>query len=305
MDSHTDIAFCVDRHNLSQVAVVIDSILEHLGPGPALTFHVVYDGPIDRTVESFARRALGGQHRLHLVRAPRHPFGSLLEFDHVTASALLKLWLADLLPGCERVLYLDADTLVLRDLRPLLATPLGDSVAGAVVDYGLLAAAEHERKLGVDDHRRHIREVLRRDPDDFTYVNSGVLLLDLAALRREDFADRATRLVLDQAHHFRWRDQDALNLLLGDRIGLLDPRWNALVWHLEREERRHHARSAERMVAALQRRDPWIAHLTGPCKPWLHLIDLPYYRHWWRQAFRTSPRWYARYLQLWLGGRRA
>lgn len=297
MPACTDIVFCIDNHNLLQVSVVIDSILEHLAPGAELTFHVIYDGARDRAAARFARRQLG-DHRLCFIQADAHPFGELPLLDHVTAAALLKLRLGELLPDVDRVLYLDADTLVLRDLRPLLATDLGTFVAAAVVDYGLHAAAEHERQVGVDDHRRHIRESLGRDPDDFIYVNSGVLLLDLATLRRESFAERATRLVLDRPARFRWRDQDAFNLLLEGRIGLLDPRWNVLVWHLECEERRHFARPAEKLVGALQRRDPWIVHLTGPAKPWLQFVDLPAYRLWWHQAFRTSPRWYATYLRL-------
>jgi len=300
----TDIAFCVDRRNLPHLAVVIDSIWEHLGPGPALTFHSIYDGPPDGPATRFVRRPVG-PHRVRLVHAAEHPFGALPMLDHVSAAALLRLRLGELLPAVDRVLYLDADMLVLRDLRPLLATDLSHALAAAVIDYGLHAATEHERQLGAGDHRRHVRETLGWDPDDFTYVNAGLLLLDLAALRRDDFAERATRLVLDHPSRFLWRDQDAVNLLLAGRIRLLDPRWNALVWHLEREERRHFARPAERVVAALQRRDPWILHLTGLYKPWLRLVDLPAYRLWWRQAFRTSPRWYASYLWLLLTRRRA
>jgi lipopolysaccharide biosynthesis glycosyltransferase len=299
----TDIAFCVDKRNLPQLAVVIDSILEHLGPGDPLTFHIVYDGEPDRSVARFAGRS-AGRHRIRIVQA-QHPFGVLPMFDHVTAAALLRLQLGKLLPDTDRVLYLDADMLVLRDLRPLLATELGNSAAAAVVDYGLHAATHHERQLGADDHRRHVREVLGWDPDAYTYVNAGLLLLDLATLRRENFDERATQLVLDDPGRFRWRDQDAVNLLLAGRIRLMDPRWNALVWHLEREERRHFAHPAERVVAALQRRDPWILHLTGSYKPWLRLVDLPAYRLWWRQAFRTSIRWRAIYLSLVLLNRRA
>jgi len=298
------IAFCVDRRNLLQVGVVIDSILERLGDGDPLVFHVIYDGAGHLARGLLSRRRLA-PHKLHLVPASDHPFGELRLLDHVTAVALLKLRLGELLPDVGRVLYLDADTLVLSDLRPLLSHPLGQAVVGGVADYGLLAAAEHERQLGVEDHRQHIREALGWDPDDFAYINSGVLLLDLEALRREGFAERASRLVLDHPERFRWRDQDAINLLLAGRILFLDSRWNAMVWHLEREERRHFARPGERMVAELQRRDPWILHLTGPAKPWTHRVDLVAYHQWWRQALRSSPVWRLAWMRLRLWGGRA
>lgn len=216
-------------------------------------------------------------------------------FDHVTPAALLRLQLDEFLPDLDRILYLDADILAVADIRPLLSTDLGGAVAGAVQDLGLHAALAEEAVTGRPDHVLHVRDALGWDPDNFTYVNSGMLLLDLATLRREGFGARAGQLVLDHPHRFRWRDQDAINLLLRGRVALLDPRWNTMVWLLEREPRRHYVDMA---AAALQRRDPWLLHFSGASKPWDSLVDIPDYRRWWRAAIRTSPLWGLRWLRL-------
>ena len=62
-------------------------------------------------------------------------------------------------------------------------------MAGAVQDFGLHAALAEEAVTGRPNHVLHVRDALGWDPDNFIYVNSGVLLLDLAALRRERFGD--------------------------------------------------------------------------------------------------------------------
>ncbi|MFA6154177.1 glycosyltransferase family 8 protein [Mesorhizobium sp.] len=289
----TSVALCVDGGNVDQAGVTIASVVAHLSPGPPLTFHVFHGEPPSRRSRRLARLRVG-PHRL-LVHYVENRFRNIALFDHVTPAALLRLQLGEFLPALDRVLYLDADILAVADIRPLLDTDLGGAVAGAVQDLGLHAALAEEAITGQPDHVLHVRDALGWDPDTFIYVNSGVLLLDLAALRRERFGERAGQLVLDHPHRFRWRDQDAINLLLSGRVVLLDPRWNTMVWFLEREPRRHHADMA---AVALQRRDPWLLHFSGACKPWHGLVDIEDYRRWWRAALRTSPVWGMRWLGL-------
>jgi lipopolysaccharide biosynthesis glycosyltransferase len=293
------VALCVDDGNADQAAVTIASVLAHLSAGPPLTFHIFHGELPSRRSRSLERLAVG-PHRL-CVHYVENRFRTLALFDHVTSAALLRLQLGEFLPALDRVLYLDADILAVADIRPLLATDLGGAVAGAVKDFGLHAALSEEAVTGRLDHLLHVRDALGWDPDNFVYVNSGVLLLDLATLRRERFAERAGQLVLDHPHRFRWRDQDAMNLLLSGRIVLMDPRWNTMVWFLEREPRRNHADVA---ATALQRRDPWLLHFSGACKPWHCHVDIADYRRWWRAALRTSPVWALRWLRLWLAAAR-
>ncbi|WP_171026392.1 glycosyltransferase family 8 protein [Mesorhizobium comanense] len=293
MTSCLSVALCVDGANVDQAAVTIASVLVHLSSGPPLTFHVFHDAPPSRRSRRLERLRVA-PHRV-LVRYVENRFRDLALLDHVTPAALLRLQLGEFLPDLDRVLYLDADMLAVADVRPLLATDLGGAVAGAVQDLGLHAALAEEEVTGRPDHLLHVRDALGWDPDNCTYVNSGMLLLDLAALRRERFGERAGQLVIDHPDRFRWRDQDAINLLLRGRVALLDPRWNTMVWLLERETRRHYV---DEGAAALQRRDPWLLHFSGACKPWDHLVDIPDYRRWWRAAVRTSPLWALRWLRL-------
>lgn len=170
-----------------------------------------------------------------------------------------RVLLPELLPGEAKVLYLDADTIVVESPAPLWATDLADRPLAAVANplYGFMP--DHPRwQLGIEDRRR--------------YVNSGVLLMDLDAMRREDTASQL--LAYAQAHpDHEWPDQDAISALFADRHVSLHPRWNAqtTLWDLRPDELPFSADEVEEA-----RRAPAIVHFVGPFKPWHYLCTHPY-----------------------------
>jgi lipopolysaccharide biosynthesis glycosyltransferase len=64
-------------------------------------------------------------------------------------------------------------------------------------------------------------------PNREVYFNSGVLLMNLDAMRRDNKTGELLELVAARGDEFEWPDQDALNIALGDRRLRLHPRWNA------------------------------------------------------------------------------
>jgi lipopolysaccharide biosynthesis glycosyltransferase len=134
----------------------------------------------------------------------------------VVAEFTVAMWFRILLPelvDADRVLYLDVDTLVLDDLDPLWRTDLSGSYVGAVTNVLMPHHRHRPAQLGLADD---------------AYFNSGVLLMNLEAMR----ADDCTRAIADYAAAggpaLEWPDQDALNVVLGGRRTPLHPRWNAM-----------------------------------------------------------------------------
>ena len=113
----------------------------------------------------------------------------------------------------DRVLYLDPDILVINPLRPLWETDLKGN---------LFAAAAHTGKTELANYVNRVR--LGSDHD---YYNSGVLLMDLAAGRREIDPEGLFRYVAEHGKELILPDQDLLNLLYGKRVLPLDDGlWN-------------------------------------------------------------------------------
>lgn len=166
----------------------------------------------------------------------------------VKAETYARFYLHEYLPTAPRALWIDTDTIVRADIRPLYQMRLRHA----------LAAVPQPDPL--ESYLRKMR-VLRRLPDGFrmsevlNFFNAGVLLLDLQRWREENFTASLEQWV----HRFGGIDGDqlALNLEFNDKYHPLDWHWNfeTLGWM------------------------PWqipdncasegkILHWSGPHKPW-------------------------------------
>ena len=161
-----------------------------------------------------------------------------------------KLDMLDMLP-VERVLYLDADTLVRRNLKALWDTDLRGKAIGATVDVG---------------HPMGHADIPRR-----AYFNAGVLLLDFAMIRSNV---QELRALADGLQSSKFRDQDALNAHFADNWTDFGLEWNAQGLGTYA---RYPSAEREPLAAALAKmEDPNIVHFTGPVHPPLIEVLNPY-----------------------------
>lgn len=148
----------------------------------------------------------------------------------------------------RRILYLDADIHVhggpqAGDFGRLLDADLGGRAVGAVRDNKQWLSPRFQpalfRDLGLTDAR---------------YLNSGVLLLDVAAFNRDAVLGACVRFARDWTAAFADNDQGLLNAVLQGNWAELSPVWN---WQQTLK------------IPLLEARYPVaITHFIGPCKPW-------------------------------------
>lgn len=187
---------------------------------------------------------------------------------HITQATYIRLFAPRFLsPSVDRVLYLDADLLVLDDLRPLWEIDLGDHAVAAAPDpYG--------------QGRSEALGLAAATP----YVNAGVLLMNLDVWRRERVTSQLCRCVEQRGAQLLFHDQDALNLVLAGRILPLDPRWNLQAKALRPRGRRGVADAAALARAASA---PAVLHYTTARKPWLFVMPVPGKALYWRSLAST------------------
>jgi lipopolysaccharide biosynthesis glycosyltransferase len=168
-----------------------------------------------------------------------------------------RIFLAEMLPWVERMIYLDSDLIVLDSLVPLFETDLEDNWVGAVTNIFQWNHVQRPAELGLAGTE--------------VYFNAGVLLMDLDAMRRNNLGEVMLEYGIENAERIEWRDQDALNVVLGERRLRLHPRWNVMNsfrWQGADEVFGHEA-------AEEARRNPAIRHFEGPSdnKPWHYLCE--------------------------------
>jgi lipopolysaccharide biosynthesis glycosyltransferase len=167
-----------------------------------------------------------------------------------------RIFLPELLPDVQRVLYLDADLIVLDSLAPLWELDLDDHYLGAVTNVLEPIYAHRPRELGITRPN--------------AYFNAGVLLMNLGAMRRDDRTAALEEYARRHAPELVWRDQDALNVVLGERRLPLHPRWNCMNSFLTLPQAAD-VFTAEELTDAVGH--PAIRHFEGPGenKPWHYL----------------------------------
>jgi lipopolysaccharide biosynthesis glycosyltransferase len=186
--------------------------------------------------------------------------------DFTRKATWYRIFLDELLPDADRILYLDLDLLVIDSLLPLWTTPLDGRVLGAVTNV----------PPGPDRYKE--RPELKGDP----YFNAGVLLMDLDLIRREGIREQLYSFAVQNAARLTLRDQDALNVVLHDRRLPLHPRWNCMNSIICFDYATDYFSEA---AVSEARRNPAIRHFEGPSynKPWHLLSDreskLRYARH--------------------------
>jgi len=123
-----------------------------------------------------------------------------------------RVCLADFLPEVDRILYLDTDIVAMQSVDEIFNMDMGDKLAAVVNDH-LAAIAFPEVAKRVD--------IPYED-----YFNSGVMLLNLKAIREAGGGERILKIARENMDRLYFPDQDALNLALGPRSIMLDSRWN-------------------------------------------------------------------------------
>ena len=124
----------------------------------------------------------------------------------------------------------------------------------------LFAAAAHTGKTELANSVNRMR--LNSGSD---YYNSGVLLMDLAAARREIAPEEIFRYVADHKKELLLPDQDLLNALYGRRILPLDD----ALWNYDaRNYNNYRLRSAGAHDLPWVMEHTAILHFCGKAKPW-------------------------------------
>ena len=238
-----------NRAYLPHVAAMLHSAISVEGQAP-LDVHLLHGA--DTSVADLAPLAAmleahGG--RLHAQRIEPARLADLAT-HRFSITAWYRVLLPELLPDVDRVIHLDGDVLVLGSLCELAETELHGAPFAAVTDPLYPWMRPSWERLGL--------------PLGTPYLNTGVLLLDLRALREDDAVGRL--LAYGAAHPDNpWPEQDAFAALFRGQWMPLHPRWN--VQTILRELPDRHL-PWDRSTIREARRRPVIEHFSGPFKPW-------------------------------------
>lgn len=204
-----------DGHYSVWVGTVMQSILEHTDS--RVCFHILYDETLSTDNKyKLEMVAHNGSSKIEFHKIDEDDFSAVKDqMSRFTIGTMFRCSLPGLLPDLNRIIYLDADLFVNRDIKELWDVDIREYCLAGVVD---------------DVH--NYPRILNKYPEikKESYFNAGVLYMNLKKIR--EFGN-LKKLVLDfliENPEADLPDQDALNVLFHNKVLYLDGNWNQFVY---------------------------------------------------------------------------
>lgn len=180
--------------------------------------------------------------------------------DYYSKTTYFRLFLPNLYPQYDKVLYLDSDIVILDDIANLYNTDMGDN---------LVAAAPDEAVRGSKIFQTYVEKVVGM-ADHHKYFNAGVLLMNLHQMRKFKFQEKFLFL-LERITFAVAQDQDYLNRICKGRVKIIDRVWNRMPVPDPK----------------IKTEDVKLVHYNLAFKPW-HFEDIMYQEFFWMYAHETE-----------------
>jgi lipopolysaccharide biosynthesis glycosyltransferase len=246
------LAFASDERYFPGLYCAVASALNHVSWKTSVNLWVL-DGGISQASKDRLERLVdrfGNQVRLKFVPVNESVFRRATlgpGESHMTYCRILLPHLLDV----PRLIYLDCDVLVFRDLSELFDLELSPCK--------VLAAVPDSETLSLADDSPTIADAMNL-PRESAYFNCGVMLMNLDELRKQRFFERAVEF-LNRKSAYRFWDQSAINFLLHGQIDELPKYWNRASWRFDAQQNNdlncvlHYTTSA-----------PWLGGTWGPAQ---------------------------------------
>ena len=180
--------------------------------------------------------------------------------DYYTNTTYFRLFLPELYPQYDKVLYLDSDIIVLGDISELYNTDMGTNLVAAapddIIQYNKVFQDYAELVVGVAKYQN--------------YFNAGVLLMNLDELRKFKFEEKFLYL-LGTVKFSVAQDQDYLNRLCKGRVKLVSHDWDVMPY----------------VNDETKPEDIKLIHYNFAYKPW-HFEEVTYNEYFWKYAEQTD-----------------
>ena len=246
-----NLLFCINNGYTDRLLDCLASIAAHGGAAHYEVYLLYSD--LAQEVQHQLAAAAPACTSFHFIRVPPELFEGLPETSRYPHEIYYRLAAPLLLPDTlDRILYLDADIVIINSLVPLYGSDFEGNLFMACTHTRKLLTHANQRRLGIEE--------------EVPYINTGVILMELCGLRRELDLEAIRQYALQNKAALLLPDQDILTALYGTRVKLLD----SLVYNLsDRILALHNANPLqERLDLDWVRRNTVVIHYCGRNKPW-------------------------------------
>ncbi|MDO4503644.1 MAG: glycosyltransferase family 8 protein [Clostridia bacterium] len=205
------ILYTTDDGYFAPTIVSMESALQSMSENTFYDFHLMVNGEFSKK-DDLEKFKIINRDKCSITT---HDMGDDFKKDWTSdwpPSMYYRLKAASVLRGIDKCIYIDGDTLIVKDLSELFNINLGDNYLGGVLD------AMSYRKFPDDSSTEDCKN----------YINSGVALINLKKIREDKKEKELLQKVQENTQHnkFGLPDQDIWNIVFKDKIKLLPIKYN-------------------------------------------------------------------------------
>lgn len=256
------IFFAVDDGYIPFLAVSIQSLADHASDENQYVIKVLYTNISEenqKNISKYERENISIEF-VDLNYYIEKIKDKLYTRDYYSKTTYFRLFIPNLYPQYNKVLYLDSDITILSDVADLYNIDMGDNLIAAAPDDVIQTIEVFqdyaEKVVGVADYRN--------------YFNAGIIVMNLDELRKFDFQEKFLYL-LSTVKFSVAQDQDYLNRLCKGRVKLFSNTWNRMPIGGD----------------VVDRDDLHLIHYNLAFKPW-HFENILYKEYFWECAKKTE-----------------
>ena len=264
MQTEIPVFFTIDNSYVPYLSVALASAIDHADPARRFRAIILHEDVSAENqdliralaTEHFAVEFLPMQKGLESIT---DCMSNRLRCDYFTLTIYYRLFIPEMFPQYDKGIYIDSDVVIPGDLAELFDTDIGDNYIGACADLSVADVPPlvqyMEQAVGVPGN---------------TYINSGVLLMNMKKLRQAHLDTHF--LTLLNTYHFDCiaPDQDYLNAMCHTKIHYLPAEWDTM-------PNDNHPAAAH----------PKLIHYNLFAKPWCY-DNIQYEEYFWEYAKKSA-----------------
>lgn len=234
-----NIAFSCNNQWADKLAVTMVSTLIHASKDDFYKFFILDGGITEENKKKFAKIKSKTNFKIEYIPVNKELFSNAPLSHHFTIETYYRLKLPSLI-DVDKLLYLDVDTLVKKDLKELYNIDINNYYAGAVID---------ESSYSQNIHKLSVKR----------YFNAGMLLLNLKKIREDKLEDKFFEFIDKHSDLISYVDQCVLNAVFNENVKFLDRRFNF---------QHHSALDNINEKYQQQKKEVIVLHYVAQKKPW-------------------------------------
>lgn len=195
--------------------ISIYSILENNKDCDSIRFYIVDSGISEKNRNKLQKLVKDNNHEIKFYDMPdfKYIIGECANYGRWDINVYSKLFVGSILPeDVKKVISVDCDTVIIRSLSELWNIELSSAIVAGVNEA----------------MSKYYRRYLGKEDKDY-YLNSGLLMLNVDAIRKEEYEKKFLNFMKKYGNRLAYLDQDAINAVVPqNKMIVVSPKFNAI-----------------------------------------------------------------------------